>query len=259
MSIVSKYLEKSNTEFVKEIIKEYMKKNKMDTIEEFKKQNPTLREFAMNSKFENYVPIIQSRWKSFRDNELQEVLEELQKEEKEKKKLNTDNITTTTVNGKEIATVTDEKSGKQMIVDNTYTNRDISNQMEDIQKEHEQFQSLKENNTEGVMEYMEENVKITPDTVESKDIETSDIDNADEEKMVFAIKILEKELGYSVEVDKDSKIIIDRHTNTIYSIEKRDGEYIIIPQTNELEKQHEEPKKEEKGPSLTLKRDIFKQ
>lgn len=257
MSIVSKYLEKSNTEFVKEIIKEYMKKNKMDTIEEFKKQNSTLRKFAMNSKYENYVPIIQSRWKSFRDNELQEVLEELQKEEEEKKKLNTDNITTTIVNGKEIATVTDEKSGKQMIVDNTYTNRDISNQMEDVQKEHEQFQSLKENNTEGVMEYMEENVKITPDTVESKDIETSNVENNDEEKMISAIKGLEKELGYSVDVDKDNKIIIDRHTNTIYSIEKRDESYIIIPQTNELEKQ-EEPKKEEKGPSLTLKKDLFK-
>ena len=257
MSIVSKYLEKSNTEFVKEIIKEYMKKNKMDTIEEFKKINPTIKEFAMNSKYENYVPIIQSRWKSFRDNEFQEVLEELQKEEDEKKKLNTDNITTTTVNGKEIATVTDEKSGKQMIVDNTYNNRDISNQMEDVQKEHEQFQSLKENNTEGVMEYMEENVKITPDTVESKDIEASNVENNDEEKMISAIKGLEKELGYSVDVDKDNKIIIDRHTNTIYSIEKRDESYIIIPQTNELEKQ-EEPKKEEKGPSLTLKKDIFK-
>ena len=257
MSIVTKYLEKSNNEFVKEIIKEYMKKNKMDTMEEFKKVNPTLREFAINSKYENYVPIIQSRWKSFRDSEFQEILEELQKEEDEKKKLNTDNITTTIVNGKEIATITDETSGKQMIVDNTYTNRDISNQMEDIQNEHEQFQSIKENNTEGVMEYMEENVKITPDTVESKDIETDDFDNTDEEKMIFAIKGLEKELGYSVDVDIDSKIIIDRQTNTIYSIEKRDGEYVIIPQSNELE-QKEEPKKEEKGPSLTLKKDLFK-
>ena len=255
MSLLEKYMEKSGSEFAKEIIKEYMKKNKMDTIEEFKKQNSSLAEFAVNSKYENYVPIIQSRWKSFRDSEFQELLEELQKEEDEKRKLKTDNISTTIINGKEIATVKDEESGKQIIVDNTYTNRDISNQMEDIQKEHVQFQSLKDNNTEGVMEYMEENVKITPDTVESSDIEANDIDDTDEEKLVFAIKGLERELGHTVDVDLDNKIIYDNTEGTIYSIEKRDGEYVIIPQSSELE--NKEEKKEEKGPSLSLKKDLF--
>ena len=251
MSLLKKYMDKSNSEFAKEIIREYMKKNKMDTIEEFKKQNNSLTAFATNSKFENYVPIIQSRWKSFREDEFQKLLEELEKEEEKKRKLNTDKISTTIINGKEIATIKDEESNKQIIVDNTYTNRDISNQMEDIQKEHVQFQSLTENNTEGVMDYMEENIKITPDTVESDEIE---IDDADEEKLVFAIKSLEKELGYSVDIDLDNKIIYDNKSNTVYSIEKRDGEYIIIPQSSELEKKDEN---NTKGPSLSLRKEMF--
>ena len=100
MSLLKKYMDKSNSEFAKEIIKEYMKKNKMDTIEEFRKQNNSLEQFATNSRLENYVPIIQSRWKSFRDAEFQELLEELQKEDDEKRKLNTDNISTTIINSK---------------------------------------------------------------------------------------------------------------------------------------------------------------
>lgn len=254
MSVVSLYLEKSQRDYVKTIIKEYMKKQKMETIEEFRKKNATIEMFAANSKYENLVPLIKASWKSFSSTDFQEILDELQKEEDEKKKLNTDNITTTIVNGKEINTITDEESGKQIIVDNTYTNRDIANQMEDVQDEHEQFQSLKENNTEGVMEYMEDNIKITPDTVESKDIEISKLEDEEKEKMASAVKGY---FDYSVDVDFDTKVIIDRHTNTIYSLEKRDGNYVIVPQSNELEEK-EEPKEEKKGPSLSLKKDIFK-
>ena len=253
MSLIEKLAERPGSDFAKIIIKDYMKKNNMDTIEEFRKENPNLEAFAHNTRLENSVPIIISRWKSFRENEFQELLEELQKEEDEKRKLDTNNISTTIVNGHEISTVKDEKTDKQVAFDNTYTNREISKQMQDIQDEHEQFQSIKEedSNTAGVMEYMEDNVKITPDVVESTDLEVSDNTNSDEEQIMSAVKGLESELGYPVEVDLNSKIIYDRVDGTIYSIEKRDGVYQIIAQDTELE--NNEEKKEDKGPSLALK------
>ncbi len=253
MSLIEKLTERPGSDWAKIVIKDYMRKHNMDTIEEFKKENPNLESFAHNTRYENSVPSIISRWKSFRETEFQELLDELQKEEDEKRKLDTNNISTTIVNGHEISTVKDEKTGKQVSFDNTYTNRDISDQMQDIQNEHREFQSIKEedSNTAGVMDYMEDNVKITPDVIESTELETSNNTNSEEEQIMIAVKGLEAELGYPVEVDLNAKIIYDRVDGTIYSIEQRDGVYQIIPQNTELE--NTEEKKEDKGPSLALK------
>ena len=246
MSIVSKYMEKSGQKFAKEMIQEYMKKKKMDTVEEFKKENSSLEEFAKNTKYENSVPIIISRWNSFSNDNFNKILVELQKEEDEKKKLHTNNISTTHVNGKEIVTVKDDESGKTATFDNSYTDSSMKSQMENIQDEHKQFQSTKENNTEGVLDYMKKNVKITPTTLKTSDIKNDDID----ENLLIAIKLKEQELNRTLKVDLENKIIYDEFDNTIYSIEVENGEYLIICKSKEKEN---DANIEEKVHTLSLK------
>jgi rhodanese-related sulfurtransferase len=68
----------------------------------------------------------------------------IKEEELNKKKLNTDNIETTNVNGHEIVSVKDEETDEKILYDNTTSNRDFKEEMQQIQDEHKQFQSKDE-------------------------------------------------------------------------------------------------------------------
>lgn len=64
-------------------------------------------------------------------------------------------------------------------MDNTVSNRSISHQMEDIQKEHKQFEQKDTNNTLNLIKYMKNNIKITPSTQSTNDIKTEEISDSD--------------------------------------------------------------------------------
>ena len=162
MSIISLFTEKSGKEFAKQGIESYMKKQKMDTIEEFLKQNPTMQDFDTNTKLLNIIR--KHGYFVMNEQEYQDIIEQIRQEEEEKRKLHTEDIQTINVNGKELVTYTDEETGKQITVDNSVSERSVENQMKDIQNDHKQFQSLKDNNTLNIMNYMEAKIKITPIT-----------------------------------------------------------------------------------------------
>lgn len=233
MSLISLYTERYGKAFAKQVIESYMKQQKISSVDEFLKKNPTVNDFAHNSQLLN---IIRTHGYFILDEkEYQDILNELKETEKKKKKLNTDKLQTTQVNGHEIVTYTDERTNEKITMDNTVSNRSISHQMEDIQKEHKQFEQKDTNNTLNLIKYMKNNIKITPSTQSTNDIKTEEISDSDIE-LIQAIKDFETEIGHHVDVDLNSKIIYDN--GMIYSIEKRGDKYQILLQTEKEEKQN---------------------
>lgn len=241
MSIIDKYTKKYGRDFAKQSIEMYIRQQRFNSIEEFIKQNPDVATFEQNSKLLN---IIRTHGYFVLDDDVyKEIIEELRQEEQEKNNLNTDNLSTTMVNGHEIVTYTDE-NGETITVDNTVTNRDMKDQMQDVQREHRQFQQKDPNNTTNIMNYMKDNIKITPDTKESNSIDL-DSESEDLREIALAAKAFENEIGHHVDIDLNSKIIYDN--SIVYMIEKRDDGYKVIKQDTKV------AEKKEKSPQLVKK------
>lgn len=225
MSFIERITEKNGMEFAKDLIQTFMRKKKMDNVEELTKQCPELKDFNSLTKYENYVNIIKMHGlPNFNEQQYQELINIIKEEELNKKKLNTDNIETTNVNGHEIVSVKDEETDEKILYDNTTSNRDFKEEMQQIQDEHKQFQSKDDNNTLGVMNYMKDNIKITPELEDSNEVKIED--NSEEQLMMEAVRKYEYEVGHSVKVDFNTKMIYDN--DIVCSIEKTDDGYIVV-------------------------------
>ena len=231
--------------FARQCLESIMKQNKIDTVEELEKKFKTWDEVRQACKYKEhkYANRIGNHGITMNDELYKQIIEILREKEKKAKELQPE-VKTVNVNGKEISTVTDTKTGESKVFNNSYSNNSIEEQMKEVQDNHAQFQDLKENNTIGVMNYMEDNIKITPETTNSSDIKEENLNN-EEKELERTVKIFEMDIGHPVKVDFEGKIIYDN--DDIYTIEKRDGEYQVISQeTNEK-------KNENKGPQLVKK------
>ena len=236
MSFIERITEKNGIEFAKDLIKQFMKKQKMDSVEELINECPELKDFGAKTKYENYVNIIRMHGlPNFDNNSYQEIIELLKEEELSKKQLDTDNIEKINVNGHEIVTVTDRETDEKILYDNTLSNKDFKDEMKEVQEEHEQFQTTDDNNTLGVMNYMKDNIKITPELEESSELKVED--ESDEEKeIMLAVKNFEDEIGHTVKVDFNTKMIYD--SDIVYSIEKQDDRYVVVDNNTNTKSEH---------------------
>lgn len=225
MSFIEKIKEKEGLTFAKQMIQEYMKKNKL-TLEEFVKINPNYTTFAQNTRGKefDYAKIIKNHGINLDEKLYQEIIQDIKEEEKKKKALDV-NVDTSVVNGHEITTVTDKKTGNQKIFDNTVSNRTIKSQMESIQSEHNQFQNIKGNNTLNIMKYMENNIKITPRTEKVNNFNSNTL-NTEEKKVLKAARLFENAIGHPINIDLNQKLVFDK--NKIYSLDKHNGIYNFI-------------------------------
>ena len=234
MSFIERVTEKHGKEFAKDLIQTFMRKKKMDSVDELIKQCPELKDFSALTKYENYTNIIRTHGlANFNEDMYKEIIDMIKQEELKKKSLNTDNIETTNVNGHEIVKVKDEETNEEILYDNTSSNRDFKDEMKEVQNEHKQFQSKDNNNTLGVMNYMKDNIKITPELEESDEVEVKE--NNEEQLMMEAVKKFENEVGHTVKVDFNTKMIYDN--DIVYSIEKHDDEYVVVD-SNTKNKSH---------------------
>ena len=210
----------------------------MDTVQELLKQCPNVKEFDSKTKL---LGIIRRHgYYIMNEEEYQNIIQAIKAEEDQKRKLDTDSLKKVTVGSKELVTYTDKETGEQITVDNSVSNRDVKEQMQDIQNEHQQFQSLKDNNSLNVMEYMRDKVKITPNTVASNDI-NMDAVNEEERQIAIVAKAFENQLGHHVDIDLNDKIIYDN--GIVYTIEKRNGEYGVFLQDEVKAKKEEKNKR----------------
>lgn len=247
MSFIEKIQNENGMIFAKDIIQSYMKKNKMDTIEVFLKECPTLEDFKSKTRLQNYTNIIKNHGILLDEEKYKEIIEMIKKEELEKKSIKTQDIETTNINGHEITTVTDKETGESITYDNTVSNNTLEAQMKNVQDEHKQFQELNSNNTLNIMNYMKDNIKITPDM--KKTDEVSDETLNDEEKQIKElVKNFENKLGHPVDIDFNSKMIYDN--GIVYTIEKRGNIYEIVEQAT-----NSENKEKGKTMQLTKKKD----
>lgn len=232
MSFIERIQNENGMIFAKDIIQSYMKKNNMDTIEEFLKECPTLEDFKSKTRLQNYTNIIKNHGVLLDEEKYKEIMEMIKKEEFEKKSIKTQNIETTTVNGHEIATVTDKETGKSITYDNTVSNNTLETQMKKVQDEHKQFQELDSNNTLNIMNYMKDNIKITPDMKKTDEVNNETL-SYEEKQIKELVKSFENQLGHPVDIDFNSKMIYDN--GIVYTIEKRGDNYEIVEQTTNSE------------------------
>jgi hypothetical protein len=237
MSLIDKYRQKSGRDFAKQVIRSYMIKNKMN-VEEFMKKNPDINTFDQNTRL---LGIVRTHGYFIMSNEIyKELLQELKAEEEAKKKLDNEAIETVHVNGKELVTYTDKQTGEQITVDNTVSNKDFKQRMAEVQGEHKQFQDTKANNTLNVVNYMKDNINITPNTQKSSDIKLDDI-NEELRQIAICAKAYERAVGHHVDIDLETKTIYDN--GSIYSIEKRGDTYQVFAATQTKKKQEKKNNK----------------
>ena len=225
MSFIDKIKQVEGRKFAKQMIIEYMKKNKL-TIEEFIKQNSDFKSFERNTRVNeiDYANIIKNHGIRLNQQLYEELLNEIKEDEKNKKNLNVD-VETSTVNGHEMTTVTDKKTGEQKIFDNTISNRTIEDQMKTVQSEHKQFQNGKKNNTLNIMNYMEDNIKITPKLTTLNNI-NSNVFNNEEKNMINIAKKFENEINDTIRIDINQGFLYTK--NRVFSIVKKDNTYQVI-------------------------------
>ena len=236
MSFIERITEKNGIEFAKDLIEKFMKKQKMNSVDELIKICPELKDFNSKTKLDNYVNIIKLHGlPNFNNETYKKIIDMIKEEEISKKQLNTDNINKTNVNGHEMITVTDSKTNETVLYDNTLSNRSIEDEMKKVQEEHAQFQNTEDNNTLGVMNYMKDNIKITPNLEESTNIDTTN--ENDEEKLIMeADKEFENQIGHNVKVDFKTKMIYDN--GIVYSIKKDNDNYKVIDKNTNAKSEH---------------------
>ena len=224
MSFIEKLKLEEGKNFAKKMIQEYIKKNKL-TFEDFIKQNPDYKTFEKNTRGKefDYANIIRNHGIMLDEKLYNEITQDIKKEEDNKKNINVD-VESTNLNGHEITTVTDLKTGEQKIFDNTISNKTIEEQMRTVQKDHQQFQDKKENNTLNLMNYMENNIKITPNTTTVKDLNTN-MFNKEETDMINIAKDFEKDIGETVNLDINQGFLYTK--NRTFSLNKKSNAYYI--------------------------------
>jgi hypothetical protein len=97
--------------------------------------------------------------------------------------------------------------------------------MKSVQKEHKQFQNEKENNTLGIMNYMEDNIKITPKTTTLNNLNSNTFNN-EENNMINIAKKFENEIDDTIRIDINQGFLYTK--NKTFSIVKKDNTYQIV-------------------------------
>jgi len=126
----------------------------------------------------------------------------------------------------------------------------LERQMEELQKTEEKFEKIdSKQNTENMMEELENNKK---ESLNLKYLNEIDVANSNErQKEIFkTIANYQLDISKIVKVDIDKEVIVDENNN-IMKIEKKDNQYLILGDNNQI-KESTELEKEPKTFQKTL-------
>lgn len=202
-------------------------------LEEFIKDNPDLQTFQEKTKLNNSLRRI---W-GYRitDEDYQKLLSELKNELEEKMKIVKDNLTTVQVNGKEITTYQDDN--RQIIVDNSYAKKSVEDELPDLQQKYSKFRQNGVDNTSNMLQFMQEEIKPTPEFDGVSDLDQQSLSQQDAEIAKVA-QSYQSTNDNIIQVDFENKLILDG--DNILSIEKRDDGYgVFSPDETETELEKE--------------------
>lgn len=190
-------------------------------LEDFISDNPDLSTFQNHTKLNNTLRKVWGY--QITDQEYEEILEVLRKKVAAQKEIKTENIQTVQAKGKELATY--ETENGMMVLDNSYAEKTIEQQLPELQQQHKQFQVEGEKNTEAMMNFMKEEIK--PE-VEFVDISSLNKDNlsAEEEKNLVVATQFQAQNDTPIQVNlRDGLILQDGNIKTIEERQNEIGVY----------------------------------
>lgn len=231
---------------IKNKIEDFISSKTYQDLDDFISDNPTLDVFQNHTKMNNTLRKVWGY--QITDQEYLDILEELKRELAERKQIDTDNIKSVQANGKEI--VTYQEGGDTMVLDNSYADKSMEEQLPDLQAQHTQFQTGGASNTEAMMNYMEEEVKPSVNFQSTSSINNGMLNESEQQNLAVA-KSYEQESEEPLQVDLQNGLILQN--GEIKTIEQReDGIGIYSAETASNPENEEEQKLTAKPKQKTL-------
>lgn len=223
-------------------------------LDEFINDNPDLNTFQEKTKLNNSLRRIWGY--QITDEDYQNLISELKKELEEKMKIVKDNLTTVEVNGKEITTYNDDN--RKVIVDNSYSNRSIEDELPILQQKYSKFRNDGINNTANMMEFMRDEIKPSPGFEEVSSLSTENLPSHDTPIAQVAQDYQISHDNNNIQVDFENRLILDG--DDVLSIEKRDDGYgVFAPENNEMDLEQTNDSKEKVHQKTIQKNPLHRQ
>ena len=232
-------------------ITEYMKEKGFLSLAEFIKENPDLKTFQEKTKLNNSIRRVWGL--NVTEEDYQQVLDVLQQEFDEKLRIETERLSTVNVNGKTITSYDGEKG--KTIVDDSYSDKPMEEQLVELRERYSKRFGVQDveqatNNTEEMMDFMREEIKLEPEFNAVADITKESLSGKAKELAEVA-EAYQDTTDNVVHVDFERGLIMDE--DQILSIEEReDGYGVFSPEEIEPNEKKLAPQKtltKKKGPS----------
>lgn len=239
---------------VKNKIKSFITPDLYRDLEDFIKDNPTFEEFKKRAKFnEAYRRALNWDAHNLTEEEYQQILEDLRAELENKMKIEKDKISTVSANGKEVATY-QKDDGTVIAVDNSYSDKSIQEQLDEIQDKYSRFRTNGETNTDEIMAFVQNEVKPETTFQSTDAIDTTTL-NSDDSQIVAAAQAYQDTTDEPISVNLDDGLILDQ--GQVLEVKPIDGEMQIIA-SDEIDEDQKKTKKT-KAKQKVLKRETLKE
>ena len=220
-------------------IMDLLNKNKYDDLEEFITKNPNYQDFLKKNDMQT---VIKHFGNTLKEEDYIKILENLRVLTKTKQDFEKDNIKTTNLENKQFNSF--KGVDKTYFVDNSKTDKSIEDQMKDLQKTEQIFQTTDiKQNTENMFKELERK-KEGLNLSYLHEI-NYDLLNEKEKELYQVADQHQQNIDGVIRVDLQKGIIVDELDN-ITKIEKNNGEYNLINDDNTIVKHQEQEKSYQK-------------
>ena len=200
------------------IIMDLLNKNKYNNLDDFISKNSNYQDFLKKNYKEN---VVKHFGNSLEDKDYIFILKNLEILTKQKKSFDSENIKITIIDDKEYVSYHGEYN--DFFFDNSNSNKNIEDQMKDVQPTQDKFQSPDiKNNTENIMKELMENKKEVLDLHYLNEIDYNSL-NAHEKNLYEIARNYQIEHNSIIKIDLGRALIVDEN-NTIIKIENENGE-----------------------------------
>ena len=207
---------------VEKILSILNENDKYNSLENFYNDNMNFETFLKNNNLEN---VLKHFGNQLNQDDYDKIINNLRKMVEKKSTFDTDNIQKNDIDEKQYVTYNGKSDNYYL--NNSYDNKSIEEQMEEIQRQTPYFQTSDTNeNTELIMKEMKEKKKINLILRYLNEINFEILTQEQQDLFKFAFDYQQKNPGL-IRIDLDESVMIDEKDN-IMKIEKIDGNYKII-------------------------------
>jgi len=211
-------------------IMDLLNKNKYDNLEEFINKNGNYQDFLKKNDMQT---VIKHFGNTLTEQDYIQILENLRVLTKTKQNFEQENIKTTNIDDKQFNSFQGEN--KTYFIDNSRKDKSIEEQMKDMQSTEQAFQTTDiKQNTENMFKELERK-KEGLDLNYLHEINFELLTN-EEKELFIAAQDYQQGIDGVIRIDLNKGIIVDEQDN-IMKIEKNNGQYIIIQEGENVQKQ----------------------